>query len=240
MMLLLFSVFFFRPPEKTVVFTIQQIEFKVNGEEAGQWENNISIGRNRIRIDKGQTTLLYDFRLELFIYIDHKAKIYRISDSSISRPAIRRFFGGIAAMKKGALEHGSGYLTKLNQKKIVHGFPCSAFKINYPEHFGIETTLWTFPHPVLSTSVYKRIMIALLGSDVPGDAKYVLSQMTRETWGTPISIKTRLTLGEDLVEISSSFIYIEMRKNSGSEQFDIPKGYTMAREDQASPLQTTH
>ena len=237
MILFLLGLLLFRPPDKTAVFAIQQISFKVNGEEAGQWNNEIAIGKNRVRIDKDNYSLIYDFRLQLFIYIDHATKRYQISNSTTARPAIRRFFTGLAPIVKGNLERNQDYIVKLNKKKVVAGFPCVAYKLNYPDHLGVETVLWTFPHPVFSTSEYRRLVLALLGSDVPGDAKFVLNHILGDVWGTPLLMVTTLQLGDDVVEISSGFSYLELRKNMGFQIFEIPKGYSMGK-DMEIPVET--
>jgi len=225
--LLFLSLFLVRPPDKDAVIAIQEIQFKVNGEEAGKWENRIAVGRNRIRVDKENVSVIFDYRLQLFIHIDHVTKRYQISNSETPRAATRRFLVTLAPIVNGMLDRGSNLVSKLNKKKVIHGFPCMAFRLNYPDHLGIETILWTFPHPVFSTAEYRRLIFSLLGSEVPGDAKYIINSILREIWGTPLLIQTSMTLGEDVVEMTSGFSYLEYRKNSGAQVFEIPKGYSM-------------
>jgi len=227
MVILLITAFLMRPPEKTAVFAIQENSILVNGETTVKWENKIAIGKSRVRVDKENYSMIYDFRLQLFIFIDHDKKQYQISNSTTRKDHLRRFLIGLAPIVNGLLEHTSSYVTKLNKREIVQGFPCLAYKLNYPEHMGIETILWTFPHPVFSSPEYKRLLYSLLGSDIPGDARYVLGNIMRELWGTPMSIQTTMKMGEDHVKMISAFTYIELRKNTGYRLFEIPKGYFM-------------
>ncbi|PIE01333.1 MAG: hypothetical protein CSA81_12170 [Acidobacteria bacterium] len=231
MTLLLFSILLLRPPEKDAVFMVQELAITLNGERTVSWTNHIAIGKSRVRVDKGSFSLIFDFRLQLFIYIDHESKTYQISNSSTTKGHLRRFFTGLTPITNGMLEYSGSYLTKLNKRKIVQGFPCQAYKLDYPEHMDVETVWWTFPHPFLSTNDYKRFMIALLGSDVPGDVKHVIGSILRQTWGIPVSIHTTMKLGNDKIEMVAAFKHFELRKNTDYTHFEIPKDYSMLKLD---------
>jgi len=229
MILFLITTLLMRPPDKTAVFSIQDNSILVNGETTVTWKNEIAIGKSRVRVNKDDYSIIFDFRLQLYIYIDHEKKQYQISNSSTRKNHLRRPLIGLAPIVNGLLEHTSSYITKLNKRKIVQGFPCQAYQLNYPEHMGIQTVLWTFPHPVLSSPEYRRLLYSLLGSDIPGDAKYVLGNILRELWGTPLAIHTTMEMGEDKVEMVSAFSYIELRENTDYQLFEIPKGYSMVK-----------
>ena len=225
---------FFQPVEKEVVFLIQKNEVVDNLGNVAINEQRIWLGRHRIRADvsKGSITLIYDMDVELLIFVDHGDQSFVISKASGDKQSLRMSLVGLSPLVNGVLQRSPPYTKAVSEKKVIQGYHCQKFQLDYPEHYGVKTDLWSAYHPVLLPAIYKRLWFASLGTSPPSDVRFVLNNLLREINGIPMRISTRIEMDDYSNTMTTTIVHVEKQINPDPATFNIPNGYKMVRLEQ--------
>lgn len=218
----------FQLDQKTIFYLREEIEMQFPEGVTEVKHRDISIGLRRLRIDNVQdgTSMIYAQEINSMFMLDHRKREYVFATSGSDRRVAQRPLFGLAALENGMLVKRGKFLTPLNETQKIGKFTTRAFLLNYPEDFGVTTTIYASELPVfVSPRTFLRIWFAAAGVNPPQDVRFVLSSMMRELKGVPIRVVSEISQEGVRIISTSTITEMERRTDFDPQLFEIPKGY---------------
>ena len=106
---------------------------------------------------------------------------------------------------------------------------CEEYRLLYPPEYGMETTIWTAYHHLMTKSYVRKIWYSAIGTAPPGDVKYLINEILRAIRGVPVQTITSVELEGHKIKTTSTLTQIEPYYEDEMQLMSIPSGYQMKR-----------
>lgn len=234
MLIPLLLVLSFQTVDRSLVYLVEEVSYRLPGALEESYERHIWIGRNHVRIDHEQDglSMIYDLSLHRVIVLDHGDKTFLYTLSGRDKKHARPPLMGLAGLRDGSLYRVGPILEPTGNHRQISGWRCFEFRVLYPDAYGIDTRIWASAmNNRFDKNMFRKLWYAAVGTAPPIDVRQIIGQVIRELNGVPLRIESVVNQdGLDIV-MTSTITTIEKREGENPAVFSIPENYEMVLED---------